>query len=101
MKYVTFWEMDMSKFPADPKERTGVMMKLVEMTKQWKKDHPDSDWGSFIGEFKGFSTSTGSPQDMMKINLMFAPYVQFKVFQAASIDEVEELMKSMTQMQPK
>jgi hypothetical protein len=93
--------MDLGKFPVDPKERAGTMMKLVEMTKQWKKDHPDGEWGAFIGENKGYSVGASSPQDIMKLNLMFAPYVSFKVYQAASIEEVEGLLKSMMQMQPK
>ncbi len=94
-KYVTLWEMDMSKIPTDPKESSAVMTKMIEMTKQWLKDNPGTEWGTFIGENKGYVLGGKSPQDVMKTTLMFSPYVQFKVYQAASINEVEEVYKSM------
>ena len=94
-KYVTLWEMDTSKLPTDPNERAAVMTKLIEMTKQWLKENPGSEWGAFIGESKGFSLGAKTPQDIMKINMMFSPYVQFKVYQAASVTEVDEVYKAM------
>lgn len=100
MKYFSLWELDMSRMPVDAKERNEIMMNLIKVTRQWKKDHPDGDWGSFIGENKGFSMG-GNPQDIMKLNMIFAPYVHFKVYQAASIEEVEEMRTSLMQMQPK
>jgi hypothetical protein len=99
MKYVTLWEMNMDRFPADPVESGKIMMKLIEMTKQWQKDTPSGEWGSFLGEFKGYSTGAKSAEEMMRINMMFSPYVTFKVYQAMSLDEVEAGIKSL--MQPK
>jgi hypothetical protein len=100
MKYVTLWEMDMDRFPADPVESGKIMMKLIDMTKQWQQANPDGEWGAFIGENKGYSTGAKSAEEIMKINMMFKPYVHFKVYQAMSIDEVEAGMKSLMQMPP-
>jgi hypothetical protein len=101
MKYVTLWEMDMDRFPADPVESGKIMMRLVEMTKQWGKDHPKDDWGKFLGENRGYSIVNGSTEDIMKISMMFSPYVEFKVYQAVNIDEVEAGMKAAMQMAQK
>lgn len=97
-KYVGLWEMDSSKVPDDPKESVAVMTKMIEMTKQWLKDNPGSEWGNFIGETRGYVLSTKSPEDVMKSSLMFRPYVNIKMYQAASIDEFEKVYKSVVSM---
>lgn len=102
MKYFCLWEMDMSKMPTDPKEKAAAMMKMIEMTKEGQKTHPGWEWGNFVGENKGYATATGDAKELMKSTLAFSPYVQFKVYQAASIGEFEEAFKSfMSTMQPK
>jgi hypothetical protein len=93
-KYVTFWEIDSSRMSVDPVERAATMSKLIEGVKQMKKNFPEMEWGSFLGENTGYSVSTGTWQDMVKISQMFAPYVKFKVYQALSIEEVEGAFKS-------
>ena len=98
-KYVNLWEMDMSRIPADPNECMMLLQKMTEMTKQVLKEHPGAQWGSFIGENKGFAVGEMSWQDIVKINQMFAPYVINKTYQAASIEELEGVLKSM--MPPK
>jgi hypothetical protein len=97
MKYITLWEMNMAKFPTDPAESGKILMNLVEMTKQWEKENPGDDWGKFLGENKGYSIVNGTPEKIMKLSMMFSPYVEFKVFQAVSITEVETGMISMVQ----
>jgi hypothetical protein len=98
MKYVVLWETDYSKLPADPKQSGAILMKLIEMTKQWLKSKPGADWGLFIGEGKGYSVAEGDAHEVMKSTLMFSPYVKFKVYQVASIDEWEEAFKSTMAM---
>jgi hypothetical protein len=99
MKYLTLWEMNMSKMPTDPAESSKVMMKLIEMTKQWAKDNPEDEWGKFLGENKGYSIVNGNPEKIMEVSMMFSPYVEFKVFQAVNINEVEAAVKEMMAMQ--
>jgi hypothetical protein len=81
--------------PDDPAERFKVLAKMNEMTKQFLKDNPGSDWGAFIGENQGYGTGVKSAADIIKLQMMFAPYVRFKVYQAASVDEVWDALKSM------
>jgi hypothetical protein len=92
-KYVALWEMDASRIPADPQQFATLMAKMIDMTKQWLKDHPGAEWGAFIGEGKGYCSADMSAQDVIKVNMMFTPYVHFKVYQAASIKELEEVYK--------
>ena len=95
MKYLTLWEMNMARFPSDPAESGKIMMKLVEMTKQWGKENPGDEWGKFLGENKGYSIVNGTQEKIMKLSMMFSPFVEFKVFQAVTINEVEAAMKTM------
>jgi hypothetical protein len=96
-KYFMTWEMDASKMPADPKERMTLLMKLSDMTHQGLKERRIIDWGVAIGENTGYSISEGDWQDIVKGTMQFAPYVKFKVYQVASLDEMTALMKSMMQ----
>ena len=93
-KYVYLWETDLSKSPADPKEMSALTTKYLEMLKQWLKDNPGSEWGGFIEEPKGYMIGGKTPQDTMKLTGMFAPYIKFKVYQAVSVNEFEEVVKS-------
>jgi hypothetical protein len=97
MKYIMLWEMDMSKFPTDPAENAKLNAKLIEMTKYWVKTHPDGEWGKFLGENKGYSI-VGSQEDIMQASMMFSPYVEFKVYQAVTIEEIEVAFKAMMVM---
>ncbi len=94
-KLFNLWEMDMSRMPTDPNERMAILRKLMEITKQYLKENPGSEWGAFIGENKGYSMGAKSWQNLTKITQMLAPYVRCKIYQAISVDEVEELFKSL------
>jgi hypothetical protein len=97
MKYIMLWEMDMSKFPSDPVENAKIMMKLIEMTKQWNQAHPGGEWGKFLGENRGYSIAS-SREDVMRANMMFSPYVEFKTYEAVTIEEVDSAFKAMMAM---
>lgn len=96
-RYMNLWEIDDSKVPTDPKERLALLMKMTEMTKQTLKEHPGTEWGIFLGENKGFSVSSSNAtwQDMQKTTQTFAPYVKSEVCQVLSIEEAEQVLKSM------
>lgn len=51
----------------------------------------------FLSKSKGFSLSsaTATWQDVIKIQQMFLPYVHSKVYQVVSVEEGEEVLKSM------
>jgi hypothetical protein len=97
-KYITMWEMDMSRVSNDPKERATAMTMLIEMTKEWLKNNPGTEWGIFLGESKGYTIGEKTFQDVAKSTLAFAPYVKNVVYQALSINEFEDIYKSVMSM---
>jgi len=94
-KYLITWESDMSRVPADPKERAGMRMKMLEMTKQNLKEGKLTDWGIFLGGYKGYAIGQGSATDMAIGTAAFAPYVKFDVQEVLSVDEMLEAVKSV------
>ena len=96
-KYLNLWEVDTSRMPSDPNERMALLKKMAEMTKQFLKEKPGSQWGMSLDGSQGFSLSSGSGtwQEMSMSMMAFAPYIKSKVYQVMSIEEAEELLKSM------
>ena len=94
-KYLITWESNMSMMPTDPKEQAAMRMKLLEMTKQNLKEGKISDWGIFLGGYKGYAIGQGSATDMAIGTAQFSPYVTFNVQEVLSVDEMLEAMKSL------
>ena len=94
-KYLITWEVDMSRWPTDPKELGALVIKMGEMVKQDMKEGKTTDWGEFVGGGKGYAVGEGNALDVYKGLQRYSPYVTFKVHQALSIDEVMEVVKSM------
>ena len=94
-KYLITWESDMSRVPTDPKERAAMRMKMLEMTKQNLKEGKISDWGIFLGGFRGYAIGQGSAMDMAIGTAQFSPYVTFNVQEVLSVDEMLEAVKSL------
>ncbi len=76
-----------------------LLKKMSDMTKQFLKDRPNSQWGISIDGSMGFglSSPTATWQEMSKTALSFVPYIKAKVFQVMSIEESDEVLKSMMQ----
>jgi hypothetical protein len=98
-RYLVIWEMDRSKIPADPKEHMMLMKNLSDMTKKWLKDNPGSQWGMSLDAGRGYAlhTSAETWQDMSKHLLSFGPYIKGDFMQVLSIEEADEVLKSMMQ----
>lgn len=94
-RYLLLWELDRTKVPVDPKDRGVGYKMLVEMVKQDMKDGKTKDWGSFVGEFSGYSITEGTEVEIMNRLQQYFPYVYFKVHPVASIAQVEEMIKLM------
>jgi hypothetical protein len=54
------------------------------------------DWGNFVGEGSGYSVVEGSEVEINKMVQQYAPYVRFKTHPVASLDQVEEVVKSLS-----
>ena len=96
-KYFMTWEVDPTRVPIDVKERGGLWGGMVEIVKQEIKDGITTDWGCFVGESKGYSVSEQSEIDLAKTLQQFYPFVTFEVHQVMTIDEMAEVIQSMTE----
>ena len=94
-KYFMTWEVDPTRAPTNPKERGTMWAGMVELIKQDMKEGKISEWGSFVGESRGYSISELSLLDLSKNLQRFFPFVTFQVHQVMSIDELAELTKSL------
>lgn len=95
-KHLVLWSMNETRTPADPKERGSGYGVLTAMVKQDIAKGLIKDYGAFPGEGRGYTVVEASYLELMKMTEQYAPYVRFEVHPAASISEVDELIKHLT-----
>jgi hypothetical protein len=95
-KYLALWEIAGSRVPVDAKDRGAAWGFMLEMIKQDLKSGKLKDWGAFVGETNGYGIAEGTEVEMGNMNMRYAPYVNFKVHPIASLDQVGEVLKSMS-----
>jgi muconolactone delta-isomerase len=93
-KHLMLWEVDPTKVPADAKERGTAWLVLVEMVKADMKNGTTKDWGSFVGELKGYSIGEDNEVNTMTQTMKYLPYVKFDVRPVATLAQVEEAIKA-------
>jgi hypothetical protein len=54
------------------------------------------DWGTFIGEFNGYSVVEGTEVEILNQIQHYTPFVYFKVYPIASVTQAEEMIKALT-----
>lgn len=96
-KYLVLWEADPSKLPIDPKERGAALSALLDMVKQDIKEGITIDWGSFLGEGRGYSVDEESEMELEKRLQRYVPFVTFKVHRIMSVEQIAEVAKSLTE----
>lgn len=94
-RYLMTWEMDTTKIPISPKERANAWRPLVQMVKEDMKSGLIKEWGSYIGEHKGFGLCEGSEDAVGLMAERYIPFVQFTAHPAVTIDQVEKLITEM------
>jgi hypothetical protein len=95
-RYISLWEVDHSRLPANPEEIASGWSILANMVKEDMKKGIIKDWGAFVGETNGYSIAEGTEVEIGKLNVRYAPFVSFKVYAVASLREVEQIIKSMS-----
>ena len=95
MRYLTMWELDPTKVPANPKERAAMWAPLVQGVRQAMKQGATKDWGSFAGEMRGFGIYEGDELGVSNHVQKFLPFVKFTVHPLISIDQMDELIKNL------
>jgi len=95
-RYLLIWNLNQEHTPADPKERGAGYELLIAMIKQDMEKGLTKDWGSFVSEGSGYAVVEGSEVDINKMVEQYAPYVGFKSHSVATLEQAEELIKSLT-----
>jgi len=95
-KYLMLWELNLDKIPDDPKARGEGWIALLDMVKQDLNSGMHIDWGTFVGEMKGYAISVGDEVELAKRMQQFFPFVTFTTHPVISVDQVAELAKSLT-----
>jgi hypothetical protein len=95
-KHLVLWSMNAARIPVDAKERGSGYGVLTDMVKQDIAKGIIKDYGAFPGEGRGYTVVEATYLELMKMTEQYAPYVQFEVHPAASISEVDELIKHLT-----
>jgi hypothetical protein len=95
-KFLFLWEGVPGTMPVDPKERAAVLGKMMEMTKQALDKGDIKDWGLFAGGDAGYAIGEGTDADALRGAMQFTPYFKFTVHPVLSLQQVAEVMKSMT-----
>jgi hypothetical protein len=95
-KYLVLWEVDQSRVPVDAKEKGAGWGALLEMVKQDIKAGITKDFGAFVGEINGYTIWEGTEVEVASGLVKYSPFVSFKVHPAASVSQVDEIIKSLT-----
>lgn len=95
-KYLALWKIDATRLPVGRKERAAGWKVLLNFVKEDIKDGKLLDWGSFLGELKGFGIMEG---DIVEVNVRiqrYSPFVHFKLSAISSLEQTEQLIEEMT-----
>jgi len=96
-KYLVLFELDNSKVPIDPKERGESWGAMLDMVKQDIKDGVILDWGTFLGENRGYIICQASERELEKYLQQYVPFIIPKVYRIMSVEQIAELAKSLTE----
>jgi hypothetical protein len=95
-RYLVLWEIDQTKIPIDPKERGAGWGALMAMVRQDLEKGFVKEWGTFVGETKGFDVIEGTEVEVMNVMQQYVPYVIFKVHPVASESQVNEMIAALS-----
>jgi hypothetical protein len=96
-KYLLMWELDTTKVPIDRKERGGGFELLMAMVKQDIEKGLIKDWGAFVGEINGYCIVEGTEVDVGNMIHQYVPFVFFETSPVANIEQVEEIVRALSQ----
>jgi hypothetical protein len=95
-KYLVLWEVDQTKIPIDPKERGEGWSFLMSMVRQDIEKGITKDWGSFVGEPKGYTIVEGSEVEVENSLQQYVPYCIYKVHPIMTESQVNETLKALS-----
>jgi len=95
-KYLSLWEIDLTKVPISPQERGAGWGGLMDMIKEDLKKGILKDWGAFVGEINGYSIVEGTEVEIGNFIQKYVPWVIFKGHAIASVNQVDQIVKALT-----
>ena len=70
---------------------------MMAMVKESLEKGVTKDWGAFVGETSGYSVLEGTEVEVSIYLQKFVPFVSFKLFPIASVGQLEEVIKSLSE----
>jgi hypothetical protein len=95
-KYLVLWEVDQTKIAIDPKERGEGWSLLMAMVRQDIEKGITKDWGSFVGEPKGYTIVEGSEVEVEKALQQYVPFCIYNVHPIMTESQVGEVLKALS-----
>jgi hypothetical protein len=65
------------------------------MVRQDFKSGLTKDWGTFLGQAKGFVINEGTEEEVAKVTLKYIPYFRFQVIPIRTLDQLVEAIKTI------
>lgn len=97
-KYLTLWELDLSRVPEDPKEQLELFTKLQDLTKEDKENGPIKDFGMFLGGDSGYTIEEGTEEEVAMCAMRYCPFVKCNVQPVISTEQIDKIMKKFASM---
>ncbi|HUV46120.1 MAG TPA: DUF3303 family protein [Dehalococcoidia bacterium] len=94
-RYLINWEMDTTKVPISPKERATAWNPMLDMVEQDMKGGMLKEWGSYIGEMRGYSVAEGTEVEIANMCQQYIPFVNFTTHPVLSLSEMREITKNL------
>jgi hypothetical protein len=95
-KCLILWEMETAIMPKDPAEQMAVLGKLGQITKAAVDSGKVKDWGIFAGGHAGYSIVDETATETLTRCMQFMPYVKLNVNPVVGINDVMQIMQSMS-----
>ena len=95
-RYLLLWKVDPTKVPVNPKERAAAWKPLIDAVKRDMEKGIMKDWGTFVGELKGYAVVEGTVLEIQTTLQQYIPYVLFEVHPIGSLEQMEELIKVLS-----
>ena len=94
-RYLMTWEIDTSKLPISREERAAAWKPMIDMVKDGIRDGRIKQWGTFVGELKGFSIAEGTEEEIGYFNQQWVPFVSFTSHAFATVEDVGKMIENL------
>jgi len=92
-KFYMRWQLDPTKIPVNPEERTKLWLSMLEMVKADLNAGVLKDWGICSDASCGYGFSELSEVDLYTALLKWMPYVSFDIKPVLTVNQAIESIK--------